>query len=186
MKAFSLTIPVVVIIELKVFGDERGFFYETYNRRQFEEAIGRKVIVVQDNHSRSVKNVLRGLHYQIQYPQGKLVGVVQGGVLDVAVDIRRSSPTFRNHVAIELSAENKRMLWIPEGFAHGFIVLSDSADLLYKTTDYWYPEYERCIRWDDPELALDWEEETLRYQPRMLPATCLLKPNSSIEILAVQ
>ena len=111
---------------------------------------------MQDNHSRSVKNVLRGLHYQIQHPQAKLVRVVQGSVLDVVVDIRRSSPTFGHHVAVELSADNKRMFWIPEGFAHGFVVLSDSAEFLYKTTDYWYPEHERCLKWDDPELAIDW------------------------------
>ena len=159
MRAIQTAIPDLLIIEPKVFGDERGFFFESFNRRKFAELTGRDVDFVQDNHSRSARNVLRGLHYQIQHPQGKLVRVVQGAVLDVAVDIRRSSPTFGQHVALELSAENKRMLWIPEGFAHGFVVISDSAECLYKTTDYWYPEYERCIRWDDPTLAIDWKLE---------------------------
>lgn len=156
MKALQTTIPDLLIIEPKVFGDERGFFFESFNRRVFAGLVGRDVDFVQDNHSRSVRNVLRGLHYQIQHPQAKLVRVIQGTVLDVAVDIRRSSPTFGQHVALELSAENKRMFWVPEGFAHGFIVLSDTAEFLYKTTDYWYPEYERCIRWDDSTLAIDW------------------------------
>ena len=157
MIAIPTAIPDLLIIEPKVFGDERGFFFESYNRRQFAELTGRDVDFVQDNHSKSAKNVLRGLHYQIQHPQGKLVRVTQGTVLDIAVDIRKSSPTFGQHVALELSAENKRMLWIPEGFAHGFVVLSDTAEFLYKTTDYWFPEYERCIRWDDPTLAIDWK-----------------------------
>lgn len=157
MKVIPTAIPDLLIIEPKVFGDDRGFFFESFNRRAFAELIGRDSDFVQDNHSRSVQGVLRGLHYQIQHPQGKLVRVVQGKVLDVAVDIRRSSPSFGKHVAVELSAENKRMLWIPEGFAHGFTVLSDSADFLYKTTDYWYPEHERCIRWNDPALAIDWQ-----------------------------
>ena len=157
MKATRTAIPGLLIIEPKVFGDERGFFFESFNRRKFAELTGRDADFVQDNHSRSAKNVLRGLHYQIQHPQGKLVRVVQGAVLDVAVDIRRGSPTFGQHVAMELSADNKRMLWIPEGFAHGFVVLSDTAEFLYKTTDYWYPEHERCIRWDDPVLAIDWQ-----------------------------
>ena len=157
MKAIQTRIPDLLIIEPKVFGDDRGFFYESFNRRQFKELTGRDVDFVQDNHSRSVKGVLRGLHYQIQHPQAKLVRVVQGAVLDVAVDIRKSSPTFGQHVAVELSAENKRMFWMPEGFAHGFVVLSDTADFLYKTTDYWFPEHERCLRWDDPALAIDWQ-----------------------------
>ncbi|TKB26110.1 dTDP-4-dehydrorhamnose 3,5-epimerase [Desulfopila sp. IMCC35006] len=156
MKVTRLEIPEVCLLEPKVFGDERGFFFESFNQRQFNEAIGKEVIFVQDNHSRSVKNVLRGLHYQIQRPQGKLVRVVQGEVFDVAVDIRRSSPTFGQHVALELSAENKRMLWIPEGFAHGFMVLSDTAEFLYKTTDYWAPEFERCIAWNDPAIDIRW------------------------------
>lgn len=157
MKATLTAIPDLLIIEPKVFGDDRGFFFESYNRRKFAELTGRDVDFVQDNHSRSAKNVLRGLHYQIQHPQAKLVRVVQGAVLDVVVDIRRSSPTFGQHVALELSAENKLMLWIPEGFAHGFAVLSDTAEFLYKTTDYWYPEHERCLRWDDPALGIDWQ-----------------------------
>lgn len=156
MKAIETAIPDLLILEPKVFGDERGFFYESFNRKKFIELTGRDADFVQDNHSRSVKNVLRGLHYQIQRPQGKLVRVVQGAVLDVAVDIRKSSPTFGKHVAVELSSDNKRMFWIPEGFAHGFVVLSDTAEFLYKTTDYWMPEFERCIRWDDPALAIDW------------------------------
>jgi len=160
MKAIQTSIPDLLIIEPKVFGDERGFFFESFNRRKFAELTGCDADFVQDNHSRSAKNVLRGLHYQIQHPQGKLVRVVQGAVLDVAVDIRRSSPTFGQHVTAELSAENKRMFWIPEGFAHGFVVLSDTAEFLYKTTDYWHPEHERCIRWDDPALAIDWRLPT--------------------------
>ena len=161
MKANKTEIPDLLIIEPKVFGDERGFFFESFNRKIFSELTGRDVDFVQDNHSRSVKNVLRGLHYQIQHPQGKLVRVVQGVVLDVAVDIRKGSKTFGKNVAIELSAENKRMLWIPEGFAHGFVVLSDTAEFLYKTTDYWFPEHERCIRWNDPTLAIDWHLHTM-------------------------
>jgi dTDP-4-dehydrorhamnose 3,5-epimerase len=157
MKIIQTAIPDLLIIEPKVFGDERGFFFESFNRRQFARLTGRDVDFVQDNHSRSAKNVLRGLHYQIQHPQGKLVRAVQGAVLDVAVDIRKSSPTFGRHVALELSAENKRMLWIPEGFAHGFAVISDTAEFLYKTTDYWAPEFERTLRWDDPVLAIDWK-----------------------------
>jgi dTDP-4-dehydrorhamnose 3,5-epimerase len=149
-------IPDVLIIEPKVFGDERGFFFESFNRRQFAELIGPNVDFVQDNHSRSAKNVLRGLHYQIQQPQGKLVRVVQGAVFDVAVDMRRSSPTFGQYAAVELSAENKRMLWVPEGFAHGFVVVSDTAEFLYKTTDYWAPEFERSIAWNDPALGIQW------------------------------
>lgn len=156
MKAIPTAIPDLLIIEPKIFGDERGFFFESFNRRQFAELTGRDVDFVQDNHSRSVKNVLRGLHFQIQQPQGKLVRVVQGTVFDVAVDIRKSSPTFGLHVGLELSAENKRMLWIPEGFAHGFVVLSDTAEFLYKTTDYWAPEFERSIIWNDPTIAIQW------------------------------
>ena len=157
MKAIQTSIPDLLIIEPRVFGDDRGFFYESFNRAKFADLIGRDVDFVQDNHSRSAKNVLRGLHYQIQRPQAKLVRVVQGAVLDVAVDIRKSSPTFGQHVAVELSEENKRMFWMPEGFAHGFVVLTESADFLYKTTDYWFPEHERCLRWDDTVLAIDWQ-----------------------------
>ena len=156
MNVIRTAIPGLLIMEPKVFGDDRGFFFESFNRRGFAELTGRDVDFVQDNHSRSARNVLRGLHYQIQHPQGKLVRVTQGAVLDIAVDIRKSSPTFGQHVALELSADNKRILWIPEGYAHGFVVLSDTAEFLYKTTDYWFPEHERCIRWDDPALAIDW------------------------------
>jgi dTDP-4-dehydrorhamnose 3,5-epimerase len=159
MNASRLTIPDVLLIEPKVFGDERGFFYESFNQARFEEAVGRSVNFVQDNHSRSVKGVLRGLHYQIQQPQGKLVRVTVGTVFDVAVDLRKSSPTFGQWVGEILSAENKRQLWIPEGFGHGFVVLSDSAEFLYKTTDYYAPQYERSIAWNDPELAIDWQFE---------------------------
>ncbi|MFI8741448.1 dTDP-4-dehydrorhamnose 3,5-epimerase [Stutzerimonas sp. R75] len=164
MKAIPQAIPEVLLLEPRVFGDERGFFYESFNHRQFEEAVGRSVSFVQDNHSRSVKNVLRGLHYQVQQPQGKLVRVVQGEVFDVAVDIRRSSPTFGQWVGAILSAENKHQLWMPEGFAHGFVVLSETAEFLYKTTSYYAPEHERCIVWNDAELDIDWqfcEEPTL-------------------------
>jgi dTDP-4-dehydrorhamnose 3,5-epimerase len=156
MKVIQTSIPDALIIEPRVFGDDRGFFYESFNRKKFAELTGHDVDFVQDNHSRSVKGVLRGLHYQIQHPQAKLVRVVQGAVLDVVVDIRKSSPTFGQHVTVELSAENRRMFWIPEGFAHGFVVLSESAEFLYKTTDYWNHEFERCIAWNDPELNIDW------------------------------
>lgn len=156
MNIVPTAISDLLIIEPKMFGDERGFFFESFNQRQFAESVGRHVNFVQDNHSCSVKNVLRGLHYQIQQPQGKLIRVVHGAVYDVAVDIRRSSPTFGQHVAVELSEENKRMLWVPEGFAHGFLVLSKRAEFLYKTTDYWAPEFECCIRWDDPALEVRW------------------------------
>jgi dTDP-4-dehydrorhamnose 3,5-epimerase len=156
MIAIPTAIPDLLIIEPKVFSDNRGFFFESFNRREFAELIGRDVDFVQDNHSLSSKNVLRGLHYQIQHPQAKLVRVIQGAAFDVAVDIRRSSPTFGQHVTLELSAENKRMLWIPEGFAHGFMVISDTAELLYKTTDYWAPKHERSIAWNDPAIGIQW------------------------------
>ncbi len=159
MNAIPLAIPDVVLLEPRVFGDERGFFFESYNRRGLEKVLGRTLDFVQDNHSRSQKNVLRGLHYQIRQPQGKLVRVVAGSVFDVVVDIRRNSPTCGRWVGDILSAENKRQLWIPAGFAHGFVVLSEHAEFLYKTTDYWAPEHERCIRWDDPSLAIDWPIE---------------------------
>ncbi|MBA1380880.1 dTDP-4-dehydrorhamnose 3,5-epimerase [Pseudomonas brassicacearum] len=157
MNVIATRLPDVLIIEPKVFGDERGFFYESFNAQAFAEATGRVVQFVQDNHSRSAKGVLRGLHYQIEQSQGKLVRVTAGEVLDVAVDIRRSSPTFGQWTSVHLSGQNHRQLWIPPGFAHGFVVLSESADFLYKTTDYYAPSAERCIRWDDPELAIDWE-----------------------------
>jgi dTDP-4-dehydrorhamnose 3,5-epimerase len=156
MKATPTKIPDVIVFEPTVFGDERGFFYESFNHKKFEEVVGRSVNFVQDNHSRSAKNVLRGLHYQIQQPQGKLVRVTQGEVFDVAVDIRKSSPTFGQWVGEILSAENKKQLWVPEGFAHGFLVLSDAAEFLYKTTDYYAPEFERCIIWNDSVLNINW------------------------------
>jgi len=156
MKVTSLSIPDVLLLEPQVFGDSRGFFFESYNQKKVEEAIGKPVDFVQDNHSLSMRGVLRGLHYQIQQAQGKLVRVVQGEVFDVAVDLRRSSPTFGQWVGQRLSAENKLQMWIPEGFAHGFVVLSDSAEFLYKTTDFWAPEHERCIAWNDPQLAIEW------------------------------
>ncbi len=156
MKVISTKIPDVLILEPKVFGDERGFFMESFNARKFAEATGLDVQFVQDNHSRSAKGVLRGLHYQLKQPQGKLVRVVSGAVFDVAVDIRKSSATFGAWVGVELSAENHRQLWVPAGFAHGFLVLSETADFLYKTTNYYAPEYERCIQWDDATLAIDW------------------------------
>ncbi|MCP1645191.1 dTDP-4-dehydrorhamnose 3,5-epimerase [Pseudomonas citronellolis] len=159
MKATRLAIPDVVLIEPKVFGDDRGFFFESFNHQQFEEAIGRPVKFVQDNHSRSSKGVLRGLHYQLQNPQGKLVRVVNGEVFDVAVDMRRSSPTFGQWVGALLSSENKHQLWVPEGFAHGFLVLSERADFLYKTTDYWAQEHERSLLWKDKRLAIEWPLE---------------------------
>jgi dTDP-4-dehydrorhamnose 3,5-epimerase len=156
MKATPLAIPDVILLEPRVFGDERGFFFESFNQRRFEEIVGRTVNFVQDNHSRSAKNVLRGLHYQIQQPQGKLVRATLGEVFDVAVDIRQSSPTFGQWVGEILSAENKKQLWIPEGFAHGFVALSDIAEFLYKTTDYYAPAHERCIAWNDATLAIEW------------------------------
>jgi dTDP-4-dehydrorhamnose 3,5-epimerase len=156
MKVMPMSIPDVLVLEPKVFGDARGFFYESYNRRIFAEATGLDPDFVQDNHSRSARGVLRGLHYQIRQPQGKLVRVVVGEVFDVAVDLRRNSPTFGRWVGEYLSAENKRMMWVPEGFAHGFIVISDHAEFLYKTTDYYAPEHERCIRWDDPSIGIEW------------------------------
>lgn len=149
-------LPEVLVLEPKVFGDARGFFYESFNQRDFATATGLDVQFVQDNHSRSAKGVLRGLHYQIQHPQGKLVRVTQGAVFDVAVDIRRSSPRFGKWVGVELSADNFRQLWIPPGFAHGFVVTSESAEFLYKTTDYWYPAHERSLLWSDPALGIEW------------------------------
>ena len=157
MNIVTTRLPEVLIIEPKVFGDERGFFFESFNQRDFNEATGLSLPFVQDNHSKSAKNVLRGLHYQLPpQAQGKLVRVVAGEVFDVAVDIRRDSPNFGQWASAVLSAENRRQLWIPPGFAHGFLVLSDSAEFLYKTTDYYAPALERCIRWDDPALAIDW------------------------------
>lgn len=156
MKVTPTAIPDVLIIEPKVFGDARGFFYESFNQKAFNEATGLSLNFVQDNHSRSGKGVLRGLHYQIEQPQGKLVRVVRGAVFDVAVDIRKASPTFGQWVGIELSEDNHKQLWVPPGFAHGFLVLSDSADFLYKTTDYYAPQHERSLLWNDPSVAVEW------------------------------
>ena len=149
-------IPDVLMLEPKVFGDSRRFFFESFNEQDFAQATGLNVKFVQDNHSRSAKGVLRGLHYQLQQPQGKLVRVVRGAVFDVAVDIRRSSPTFGQWVGCELSEDNHRQFWVPPGFAHGFVVLSDRADFLYKTTDYYAPAHERCIAWNDPDIGIEW------------------------------
>ena len=156
MNAIQTAIDGVFILEPKVFGDARGFFMESYNRRTFAQPTGTELDFVQDNHSRSRRGVLRGLHYQLQQPQGKLVCVTQGAVFDVAVDIRKASPTFGRWVGVELSADNQRQLWVPAGMAHGFVVLSETADFLYKTTDYYAPEHERCIAWDDPAIGIDW------------------------------
>ena len=157
MNVIPTQLPGVLVIEPTVFGDERGFFYESFNARAFAQATGLELNFVQDNHSRSRQGVLRGLHYQLQDTQGKLVRVTVGEVLDVAVDIRRSSAHFGQWVAVRLSAQNHRQLWVPEGFAHGFVVLSEVAEFLYKTTDYYNPQAERCLRWDDPTLAIDWQ-----------------------------
>ncbi|RYF53395.1 MAG: dTDP-4-dehydrorhamnose 3,5-epimerase [Comamonadaceae bacterium] len=158
MKITPTAIADVFILEPKVFGDERGFFMESFNQKAFDEAVGHAVHFVQDNHSRSTKGVLRGLHYQIQQPQGKLVRVTRGAVFDVAVDIRRSSPTFGQWAGVELSESNHRQFWVPPGFAHGFLVLSDSADFLYKTTDYYAPAHERSLAWNDPALGIEWPD----------------------------
>ena len=164
MQVIETEISDVLILEPQVFGDERGFFMESFNQQRWEELTGLKRTFVQDNHSRSQKGVLRGLHYQTEKTQGKLVRVVAGGVYDVAVDLRKSSPTFGKWVGCYLSEENKRQFWVPEGFAHGFVVLTETADFLYKTTDYYAPEYEQCIRWDDPDLDIDW---TLDFSPSL-------------------
>ena len=165
MKATRLSIPEVVLIEPKVFGDARGFFFESFNQKAFNEATGTNHQFVQDNHSRSSRGVLRGLHYQIQQPQGKLVRVARGAVFDVAVDIRRSSPTFGQWVGAELSEDNQHQLWVPPGFAHGFVVLSESADFLYKTTDYYAPQHERSIAWNDPSIGISWPALAQGQQP---------------------
>ncbi len=170
MNATRQRIPEVILFEPKVFGDDRGFFFESFNHKAFVDAVGHDVQFVQDNHSKSRQGVLRGLHYQIQQAQGKLVRVVQGEVFDVAVDIRRSSPTFGQWVGVILNETNKHQLWVPPGFAHGFVVLSETAEFLYKTTDYYAPAHERCIIWNDPELAIDWKTS--------------IKPNLSAKDLA--
>ncbi len=156
MQVTKTAIPDVLIIEPKVFGDARGFFFESFNQQAFDAAVGQHYDFVQDNHSKSSRGVLRGLHYQVEQTQGKLVRVVQGSVLDVAVDIRKSSATFGQWVAVELNADNHRQLWVPPGFAHGFVVYSETAEFLYKTTDFYAPAHERCIAWNDPTLAIDW------------------------------
>jgi len=156
MNIIKTSIPDVLIFEPKVFGDDRGFFFESFNKAQFLAAANIDIHFVQDNHSKSAKNVLRGLHYQIEQAQGKLVRVTHGEVFDVAVDLRISSPTFGKWEGTYLSAENKRQMWIPPGFAHGFLVISDAAEFLYKTTDYYAPQHERCLKWDDPTVAIDW------------------------------
>ncbi|MBL0122182.1 MAG: dTDP-4-dehydrorhamnose 3,5-epimerase [Betaproteobacteria bacterium] len=169
MNIIDTAIADVKIIEPRVHGDARGFFFESYNERAFRDATGVNVGFVQDNHSKSAKGVLRGLHYQIQQPQGKLVRVVGGEVFDVAVDMRRLSPTFGKHVSVRLSAENKRMLWVPAGFAHGFLVTSDNAEFLYKTTDYYAPQHDRCLLWNDPALGIQWPLDEVG-PPQLKPA----------------
>jgi dTDP-4-dehydrorhamnose 3,5-epimerase len=160
MKVTPTAIPEVLLLEPKVFGDARGFFLESFNQLAFNTATGQSISFVQDNHSRSAKGVLRGLHFQLQQPQGKLVRVVRGAVFDVAVDVRRGSPTFGKWVGVELTEDNQRQLWVPPGFAHGFVVTSDSADFLYKTTSYYAPEHERCIAWDDADIGVNWQGVT--------------------------
>jgi len=181
MKLVSTSIPDVYIIEPTVFGDARGFFFESFNERRFQEAVGagEALRFVQDNHSMSAKNVLRGLHYQIRQPQGKLVRVVAGEVFDVAVDLRRRSPTFGKWTGALLSAQNKRQMWIPPGFAHGFLVTSASAEFLYKTTDYWAPEYERAIAWNDPAIGIEWP---MAGEPVLSEKDRLAKPLADAEL----
>ena len=157
MNIISTNIPEILIIEPQIFGDDRGFFFESFNQQKFTEKTGVTLNFVQDNHSRSIKNVLRGLHYQISQPQGKLIRVISGNIFDVAVDIRKNSPTFAQWVGCILNAENKRQMWIPPGFAHGFLVLSETAEVLYKATDYYAPQSERCIMWNDPDINIDWQ-----------------------------
>ncbi|OPF19126.1 dTDP-4-dehydrorhamnose 3,5-epimerase [Microcystis aeruginosa KW] len=179
MKVIPTEIPDVLIIEPQVYGDDRGFFLESFNQKDFREKTGVNTTFVQDNHSMSLKNVLRGLHYQIPNPQGKLVRVVNGSVFDVAVDARQSSPTFGQWVGCVLSAENKRIFWVPEGFAHGFLVLSDRAEFLYKTTNYYYPQYEKTIAWNDADLGIDWPLET---PPILSPKDQAGQPFKSVEV----
>lgn len=171
-------LPEVLILEPKVFGDARGFFYESFNARDFAQCTGLDVSFVQDNHSKSARGVLRGLHYQIQHAQGKLVRVVQGEVFDVAVDLRKSSATFGQWVGVHLSADNHRQLWVPPGFAHGFMVLSESAEFLYKTTDYWYPEHERSLLWSDAQVGIQWP---LDGQPLLAAKDAAAKPLAEAE-----
>ena len=179
MKVIPTEIPDVLIIEPQVYGDDRGFFLESFNQKDFREKTGVNTTFVQDNHSMSLKNVLRGLHYQISNPQGKLVRVVNGSVFDVAVDARQSSPTFGQWVSCVLSAENKRIFWVPEGFAHGFLVLSERAEFLYKTTNYYYPQYEKTILWNDADLGIDWP---LEIPPILSPKDQAGQPFKSVEV----
>lgn len=181
MKVITTPLEGLLVLEPRVFGDERGFFYESYNARQFAEATGVAASFVQDNHSRSRRGVLRGLHYQIQQPQGKLVRVTAGAVYDVAVDIRKGSPTFGQWYGVELSAENMRQMWIPAGFAHGFVVTSEYAEFLYKTTDYWAPEHERAILWNDPAIGIGWP---LDVTPTLSPKDQAAVPLAAAEVFA--
>ena len=178
MKAIETALPGVLVLEPRAFGDDRGFFYESWNQRAFDALVGREVRFVQDNHSASVRNVLRGMHYQVRQPQGKLVRVVSGEVFDVAVDARRSSPTFGRWVGERLSEENRRMMWVPEGFAHGFLVLSDRAEFLYKTTDYYAPEHERTMLWNDPAVGIEWP---LEGEPLLKPRDAAGTPLAELE-----
>lgn len=184
MNVIRTAIPEVLILEPKVFGDSRGFFLESFNVRTFAEATGLDRTFVQDNHSRSQKGVLRGLHYQLEQTQGKLVRVVSGRVFDVAVDARKSSPTFGQWVGVELSAENQRMFWVPEGFAHGFLVLSESADFLYKTTNYYHPASDRTLQWNDPELNIAWPLHELDGAPQLSAKDQVGLPLSQVEVFA--
>jgi dTDP-4-dehydrorhamnose 3,5-epimerase len=181
MKVVTTAISDVLLLEPTIYEDPRGFFFESFNHDRFDSAVGRSVDFVQDNHSRSVKHVLRGLHYQIRRPQGKLVRVVSGEVFDVAVDLRRSSPTFGKFVSGVLSAANKKQLWIPEGFAHGFLVLSDAAEFLYKTTDYYAPDDERCLIWNDPDIGIDWPKDV---DPILSAKDRLGLPLGKVEVFA--
>ena len=181
LSAIATAIPDVLILEPKVFGDDRGFFFESFNAKAFAQATGCQRLFVQDNHSKSVRNVLRGLHYQIQNPQGKLVRVVQGEVFDVAVDLRKSSKSFGQWVGVHLSAENKRQFWVPEGFAHGFVVLSETAEFLYKTTDYYAPAFERSLLWSDPALGIQWPIEG---EPKLAAKDAAAKRLSEADVFA--
>jgi dTDP-4-dehydrorhamnose 3,5-epimerase len=181
MKVAATAIKDVLLLEPTIYEDERGFFFESFNQKRFDNAAGRNVHFVQDNHSRSLRHVLRGLHYQIRRPQGKLVRVIAGEVFDVSVDLRRSSPTFGKYVGIVLSAANKKQLWIPEGFAHGFLVLSEAAEFLYKTTDYYVPEDERCLIWNDPDIGIDWPKDG---EPILSAKDRLGLPLSKAEVFA--
>ncbi|MBL8511918.1 MAG: dTDP-4-dehydrorhamnose 3,5-epimerase [Betaproteobacteria bacterium] len=183
MKIIDTAIPDIKLIQPKVFGDSRGFFFESYHARKFSDLTGAEVDFVQDNHSRSMRGVLRGLHYQIQQPQGKLVRAVIGEVFDVAVDIRKSSPTFGRHVAARLSAENQQMMWVPAGFAHGFLVVSEVAEVLYKTTDYYAPEHERSLLWNDPALGIEWPLQGIG-SPQLKAADLTGKPLALADVFA--